>query len=78
MKAPKMETYNEKSSTDVLLGTLRKPFRTIIDQATLGDCFFSSEAYSKPCETSKMKRFAKMVYRKKPFTLFAKHSVLDV
>ena len=36
------------------------------------------EAYSEPCQTSKMERFAKIVNGKKPLTIFAERSVLDV
>ena len=36
------------------------------------------ESYSKPCQTSKMKRFAKTVDGRKPLTIFSKRSILDV
>ena len=35
------------------------------------------EAYSDPCQTSKIERFAKIVNDWKPLTIFAKHSILD-
>ena len=35
------------------------------------------EAYSEPCQTVKMDRFAKIVNGFKPFTIFVKRSVLD-
>ena len=36
------------------------------------------EAYSEPCQTSKMGRFAKIVDGPKLLTIFAKHSILIV
>ena len=39
------------------------------------DCF---EAYSEPCQTSKIELFAKIVNGFQPLTIFAKSSVLDV
>ena len=39
---------------------------------------YSAEAYSGPCQTSKMERFAKIVYGKKPSIVFTKLSILDV
>ena len=36
-----------------------------------------TEAYSEPCQASKMKRFAKIVHSFQSWTIFAKHSVLD-
>ena len=36
-----------------------------------------SEAYSEPCQTSKMDRFAKMVRSFYPLTIFVKRSILD-
>ena len=37
-----------------------------------------SEAYSEPCQTSKMECFAKMLNYQKPLTIFTKRSVLGV
>ena len=36
------------------------------------------EAYSEPCQTSKMKLFVKIVNGRKSLTLFAKSPILDV
>ena len=38
----------------------------------------SAEAYSEPCQTSKMKLCAKKVNSLQPFTIFAKNSIFDV
>ena len=38
----------------------------------------SSEAYSEPCQTSKMEVFAKIVNSFSFFTIFAKFSILDI
>ena len=38
----------------------------------------ASEANSESCQTSKMELFAKIVKNEKPFTIFAKTSILDV
>ena len=37
-----------------------------------------TQSYSEPYQTSKMEHFAKIVNGWKPFTTFAKHSILDV
>ena len=37
-----------------------------------------SEAYSEPCQTSKMERFVKIVNGYNPLILLANHSILDV
>ena len=37
-----------------------------------------SEAYSEPCQASKMERFAKQVNVFQPLTFFAKRSILNV
>ena len=37
-----------------------------------------SKAYSEPIQTSKMERFAKIVYGKKSWTIFVKRSILAV
>ena len=37
-----------------------------------------SEAYSEPCQTSKMELFAKIVNGQKPFTIFVKHFIWGV
>ena len=37
-----------------------------------------AETYSEQCRTSKMKRFAEIVYTCKVLTIFAKRSILDV
>ena len=37
-----------------------------------------TKIYSKPCQTSKMEIFAKIVNYQKPLTIFAKGSSLDV
>ena len=34
--------------------------------------------FRKPCQRSKMERFAKIVKGIQPLTIFAKHSILDV
>ena len=39
---------------------------------------FPAEAYSEPCQTSKMERFAKIINSFQPLTTFAKRSILDV
>ena len=36
-----------------------------------------TEAYSKPCEISKMERLVKIIYGQKPLTIFPKRSILD-
>ena len=38
----------------------------------------STEAYLKPCQTSKMERFAKIVNGWKPLTIFGKYFIIDV
>ena len=38
----------------------------------------STKAYQEPCQTSKMKRFVKIVYGFQPLTIFTRHSMLDV
>ena len=40
--------------------------------------FTDPEAYSKTCQTSKMKLFVNMVNDYKPLNIFAKSSMLDV
>ena len=37
-----------------------------------------TEVYSEPCQTSNMKRYAKLVIGIQPLTIFAKHMVLDI
>ena len=37
-----------------------------------------AEAYSEPCQTSKIEIFSEIVNRSKPLIVFAKHSILDV
>ena len=37
-----------------------------------------TEAYSEPCQTSKIESFAKIVNGFMPLTIFAKRSILDV
>ena len=37
-----------------------------------------SEACSEPCQTTKKKRFAKIVNGFQPSTIFAKRSILDI
>ena len=37
-----------------------------------------AEAYAKPCQTSKVERFAEMVNGSTMLTVFAKHSLLNV
>ena len=39
---------------------------------------FSVEAYTAPCQTSKMDLFPKMVKSLQPFTIFAKNLIIDV
>ena len=39
-------------------------------------CF--TEAYSEPCQTSKMQCFAKIVIAEKALTIFPKNSILDI
>ena len=39
---------------------------------------FYFELYSKPCQTSKINHFAEVVNTRKPFTIFAESSILDV
>ena len=36
-----------------------------------------TDAYSKPCQISKMKPFAKIVNGGNPLAIFAKHSIVD-
>ena len=38
----------------------------------------AAEAYSEPCQTSKMERFAKIVNGSNPSTIILKRSILDV
>ena len=40
--------------------------------------YVSTEAYSEPCQTYKVERFAKTVKDWKPLAIFAKRPVLDV
>ena len=40
--------------------------------------FVNSEAYSEPCQISKIVRFAKIVNSFQSLTIFAKRSILDV
>ena len=35
----------------------------------------TTEAYSEPCQTSRMDRLAKIVNTRKPLTIFAKRSI---
>ena len=37
----------------------------------------NSEAYSQPCQTSKIERFAKIAHGFQLIGIFAKHSILD-
>ena len=41
-------------------------------------CISIPSAYSEPCQTSKMERFAKIVKSFSPLGIFAKHSIWDV
>ena len=38
----------------------------------------NTKVHSKPCQTAEMELFAKIVKNEKPFTIFAKTSILDV
>ena len=46
--------------------------------STFDSCIKLTEAYPEPCQTSKKKRFAKVVNGKKPLTIFTKPSILNV
>lgn len=37
-----------------------------------------TEVYPEPCQTSNMKRYAKLVIGIQPLTIFAKHMILDI
>ena len=40
--------------------------------------FLKEVLYSEPCQTSKMELFLKIINGRKPLTIFAKSSILDV
>ena len=45
---------------------------------TLSNDLTSKEAYSQPCQTSKIERFVKIINSFTPLTVFTKRSILDV
>ena len=67
--------FNRVLNTSLLLHYLSfLPYRSISFHRSRK----KSEAYSEPCQTSKMKCFAKIINGLKLLTIFAKRSILDV
>ena len=49
-----------------------------LSKQKLREMKFLSEAYSEPCQTSKIVRFTKIVNGFEQLTIFAKRSILDI